>query len=69
MVKLCFAPMDWITDCATRFITSQIFEQYKNPDDQLQVWTEFMNADGFIINPSKEKKNKKARKKIGEVDF
>ena len=45
--------MDWITDCATRLITSQIFERYKNPDDELQLWTEFMNADGFIINPSK----------------
>lgn len=45
--------MDWITDCATRLITSQIFEKYKNPDDKLQLWTEFMNADGFIINPSK----------------
>lgn len=45
--------MDWITDCATRLITSQIFEKYKNPDDELQLWTEFMNADGFIINPSK----------------
>ena len=45
--------MDGITDCATRLITSQIFEKYKNPDDELQLWTEFMNADGFIINPSK----------------
>lgn len=45
--------MDWITDCATRLITSQIFEKYKNPDDELHLWTEFMNADGFIINPSK----------------
>ena len=45
--------MDWITDCATRLITSQIFEKYKNPDDELHIWTEFMNADGFIINPSK----------------
>ena len=45
--------MDWITDCATRLITSQVFEKYKNPDDELQLWTEFMNADGFIINPSK----------------
>ena len=52
-VKLCFAPMDWITNCATRLITSQIFEKYKNPDDTIQLWTEFMNADGFIINPSK----------------
>jgi len=45
--------MDGITDCATRLTTSQIFEKYKNPDDELQLWTEFMNADGFIINPSK----------------
>ncbi|PZM87444.1 MAG: hypothetical protein DLD55_01395 [candidate division SR1 bacterium] len=52
-MKLCFAPMDGITNCATRLITSQIFEQYKHPDDELQLWTEFMNADGFIINPSK----------------
>lgn len=45
--------MDGITNCATRLITRQIFEQYKHPDDELQLWTEFMNADGFIINPSK----------------
>lgn len=45
--------MDGITNCATRWITSQVFEKYKNPEDTFQLWTEFMNADGFIFNPSK----------------
>ena len=48
---LCFAPMDWITNCATRLITKNIFEKYWNKKDVLNLWTEFMNVDGFLINP------------------
>ena len=53
IVKLCFAPMDGVTNCATRLITKKVFDNYHSNDDTLQLWTEFMNADGFIINPSK----------------
>lgn len=46
------APMDGFTDCAFRQITKEIFEQYGDKDRyQLQLWTEFMNADGYLINP------------------
>ena len=48
---LCFAPMDWITNCATRLITKNIFEKYWKKEDSLNLWTEFMNVDGFLINP------------------
>lgn len=48
---LCFAPMDWITTCATRLITQQIFQKYGNKNDTLSLRTEFMNVDGFLINP------------------
>ena len=50
-MQLCFAPMDWITNCATRLITSQIFEKYGKTEDSLNLWTEFMNVDWFLINP------------------
>ena len=49
---LCFAPMDWITNCAARLITKQIFEKYWDPSDSLGLRTEFMNVDGFLINPN-----------------
>ena len=48
---LCFAPMDWITNCAMRLITKNIFEKYWNKEDSLNLRTEFMNVDGFLINP------------------
>lgn len=50
-MQLCFAPMDWITNCATRLITKNIFEKYWKKEDSLNLWTEFMNVDGFLINP------------------
>ena len=50
-MQLCFAPMDWITNCATRLITSQIFEKYWKKEDTLNLRTEFMNVDWFLINP------------------
>ncbi|MDR0369269.1 MAG: tRNA-dihydrouridine synthase [Candidatus Peribacteria bacterium] len=52
-MQLCFAPMDGITTCATRLLTKEIFEQYGKKSDSLQLWTEFMNVDGFLINPRK----------------
>ena len=48
---LCFAPMDWITNCATRLIVSEIFNKYWKSEDFLDLWTEFMNVDWFLINP------------------
>ena len=48
---LCFAPMDWITNCATRLITKNIFEKYWKKEDKLTLRTEFMNVDWFLINP------------------
>ncbi len=46
------APMDWFTDCAFRQITKEIFDKYGEKDTyELILWTEFMNADGYIINP------------------
>jgi len=51
-MQLCFAPMDWITNCATRLITNQIFEKYWKNEDSLNLRTEFMNVDGFLINPN-----------------
>jgi tRNA-dihydrouridine synthase B len=45
--------MDGITTCATRLLTKEIFEQCSAPDDTLMLWTEFMNVDGFLINPEK----------------
>ena len=50
-MQLCFAPMDWITNCATRLIINQIFEKYWKKEDSLWLRTEFMNVDGFLINP------------------
>jgi tRNA-dihydrouridine synthase len=45
--------MDGITTCATRLLTKEIFDHYGNVDDTFQLWTEFMNVDGFLINPEK----------------
>lgn len=47
---LVVAPMDWITDCAYRILIKEIFEKYNKSDSLLMV-TEFMSADGFVINP------------------
>ncbi|MFA7298761.1 MAG: tRNA-dihydrouridine synthase family protein [Candidatus Absconditabacterales bacterium] len=46
------APMDGFTDCAFRQITKEIFDIYGEKEKyELGLWTEFMNADGYIINP------------------
>ena len=48
------APMDGITDGAYRYITKRIFDTYnKKPENELWLWTEFMNVNGYLINPSK----------------
>ena len=45
--------MDGFTDCAFRQITKEIFEKYGEKNTyELLLWTEFMNADGYIINPT-----------------
>ncbi len=49
---LWLAPMDWITNTSYRYLYSEIFKKY-NFVDEFFLWTEFMNADGFIINPEK----------------
>lgn len=47
------APMDWFTDCAMRAITQHIFDLYwDTTTHQLTLRTEFMNADGYLINPT-----------------
>ncbi|MFA7717660.1 MAG: tRNA-dihydrouridine synthase family protein [Candidatus Absconditabacterales bacterium] len=44
--------MDGYTDCAFRQIVKEIFDKYGEKDNyELYLWTEFMNADGYIINP------------------
>jgi tRNA-dihydrouridine synthase len=50
---LWLAPMDGITDCPYRLLVEDIFEKYKNPNDTLWTRTEFMSADGYMINPSR----------------
>lgn len=59
--------MDGITDCPYRLIVQDIFKQYSkttltnslthqitnSPNHQLQTRTEFMSADGYMINPSR----------------
>jgi tRNA-dihydrouridine synthase B len=34
-------------------LTQEIFEKYQHPADSLTLRTEFMNVDGFLINPQK----------------
>jgi tRNA-dihydrouridine synthase len=44
--------MDGFTDCAFRQIVKEIFDVYGDKKTyELMLWTEFMNADGYIINP------------------
>jgi len=46
--------MDGITDCIYRTITKEVFDKYTiNPEHKLRTWTEFMNADGYMINPQR----------------
>lgn len=50
-MKICLAPMDWITDCAYRLICKDVFEKHWQKEDELMIWTEFMSADGYVHNP------------------
>lgn len=46
--------MDGITNAAYRIVVKQIFEKYnKDPDTKLRMWTEFMNAEGYIRQPQR----------------
>lgn len=45
--------MDGVTDFPFRSLVQDIFEKYKKPDQELWSWTEFMSADGYMINPSR----------------
>lgn len=44
--------MDGFTDFAFRHIAKEIFAKYGEQDKyDFVLWTEFMNADGYLINP------------------
>ena len=46
------APMDGFTDYSFRQITKEIFEKYGDKKKyQFMLRTEFMNANGYLINP------------------
>lgn len=46
------APMDGITNAAYRTITQEIFDVYNtDPEKELRLRTEFMNAEGFMHEP------------------
>lgn len=47
------APMDGITDIVYRSIVSMIFKEQKAKNNTLRTRTEFMNADGYMIQPHK----------------
>ncbi len=48
------APMDWVTDYPYRMIVEDIFRRYGDRERHtLQKRTEFMSADGYMINPSR----------------
>lgn len=47
------APMDWVTDYPYRRIVENIFKKYWDSKNTLRKRTEFMSADGYMINPSR----------------
>jgi tRNA-dihydrouridine synthase B len=47
------APMDWVTDYPYRRIVENIFKRHWDTKHTLQKRTEFMSADGYMINPSR----------------
>lgn len=47
------APMDWVTDYPYRIIVEEIFKKHWDSKNTLRKWTEFMSADGYMINPSR----------------
>lgn len=53
MTIVWLAPMDWFTDFAMRQITKETRDKYWDKTQyELFLRTEFMNADGYIINPT-----------------
>jgi len=44
--------MDGITDLPYRCIVKKVFDKY-NIDHELWLWTEFMNADGYMTHPAR----------------
>lgn len=44
--------MDGITNAAYRIVVKQIFEKY-NKEHELWMWTEFMNAEGYVREPQR----------------
>jgi tRNA-dihydrouridine synthase len=48
------APMDWITWCAFRSISLDLFNQYnKDQTKQLRMFTEFMSSEWYLRNPQR----------------
>jgi tRNA-dihydrouridine synthase len=48
------APMDWITNCAYRIITKELFDAHNSQTDHtLWMWTEFMNVEWFMREPGR----------------
>jgi tRNA-dihydrouridine synthase len=45
--------MDGITDCSYRLICQEVFAQRGDPKHVFRTRTEFMNADGYLINPGR----------------
>ncbi len=51
-MKICLAPMDWVTNLAYRVICKEVFQQHGAQWDELRLRTEFMSADGYHHNPA-----------------
>lgn len=58
------APMDGITNASYRIVVKRIFSQITNhksqvtinsesSSDSLRMWTEFMNAEGYVRQPQR----------------
>lgn len=47
------APMDGVTDYPYRMIVEKFFSKYGDKNNELRKRTEFMSADGYMINPSR----------------
>lgn len=44
--------MDGVTNLPYRMIVQRVFDKYnQNPNQVLWIWTEFMNADGYMVQP------------------
>ena len=45
--------MDGITNAAYRIVVKQIFDKYAKEGNELWMWTEFMNAEGYVRQPQR----------------